>query len=556
VTDPQAPSADDTPRPEAVRAGRSSRLPVVVWLVVLLQAAFTIGTMVLYPTFQNPDEAAHVDYVLAHRHGDWLEGPGERFYQGGVILATGKVPGTQFQTHVGGRPVLPRDQRPSFDKLGTFSATDRQPDQMVQHPFLYYGVAAGLSYLIPGFSHQHFDVQVFWLRMISLLLMLPVPILIFLTARRLTGSEVVGLVAALIPLSMPGYIRTGASVTNDSMAVLFGALLLYVLARVATGDLSQSMAVWTGLAWAGGLLTKGLALAMPPVIAGAYLVGASGPLRERIRSAWRPALLAGVVGTAVGGWWWIRNYIVYGVVQTNGLGPIWSKNQFGPDRPGGTDLKFAENFVRLFGKRVWGSLGLLDVPAMPTVVPVLIEIAFVALVVWGVVIGLRRTSAPRWAGVTFTLPVVLTLGVLYIGTRHWYLHTLKLPGLQARYLFPVIAGLATLAAVGLCRLAGRWARWLPAVVALGAVLFQLGAAFVVLDDEMSPNEPGIRRRVLDALHFLLGWAPWRTPITEALLAAGAAAALVVVALFARYALVKPPPAGPAATPDRVDPAVG
>jgi small subunit ribosomal protein S36 len=343
----------------------------------------------------------------------------------------------------------------------------------VQHPGLYYGFAAGLSYLIPGFSHQHFDVQVFWLRMISLLL----------------------------------------------------------LARVATGDLSRSMAAWTGLAWAGGLLTKGLALAMPPVIVAAYLVGASGSLRERIRRAWRPALLAGAVGAAVGGWWWVRNLVVYGTVQPDGLGPVYSKTQFGPDRPGGTDLKFLENFVRLFGKRVWGSLGLLDIPAMPTVIPVLIEAVFLALVAVGIAVGLRRSPAPRWAGAVFVLPVVLTLGVLYLGTRHWYLHTTKLPGLQARYLFPLLAGITVLAALGLRRLAGRLSRWLPAAVAFFAVLFQLGAAAVVLDVEMSPPEPGRFRRIVDGLHWVLGWAPWRQPLTEGFLVAGSVVAVGTLAVL-------------------------
>ena len=546
MTAPDASHADESAADTSPAARRSRRLPLVLWVVVLLQAAFMFGATVLYPTFQNPDEAAHVDYILAHRHGDWIYAPGKRSYQGGVILATGRVPNTQFQTHVGRRPILPRDQRPSFDKLGTFFATDRQPNQMVQHPGLYYGFAAGVSYLIPGFSHQHFDVQVFWLRMISLLLLIPVPILIYLTGRRLTGDHIVALVAALIPLTIPGYIRTGASVTNDSMAVLMGALLLYLLARVATGDLSRSMAVWTGLAWAGGLLTKGLALAMPPVIVAAYLVGAQGSLRERIRGAWRPALLAGAVGAVVGGWWWVRNLIVYGAVQPNGLGPIYSKNQFGPDRPGGTDLKFLENFVRLFSKRVWGSLGLLDIPAMPAIIPVLIEVVFLALVAVGIAVGLRRSPAPRWAAVTFVLPVVVTLGVLYVGTRHWYLATTKLPGLQVRYLFPVLAGIVVLAALGLRRIAGRLSRWLPAAVALFAVLFQLAAAAVVLDIEMSPPEPGRWRRILDGLHWVLGWAPWRQSVTESVLVAGAVAAVgalvVLVVVGARTpvpALVSP-----------------
>ncbi len=531
--------ADESGQDAPAATRRARRLPLAVWAVVLLQVAFMFGATVLYPSFQNPDEPAHVDYILAHRHGHWIYAPGERSYQGGVLLATGLVPNTQFQTHVGRRPVKPRDQRPSFDQLGTFAATDRPPNQMVQHPSLYYGFAAGLSFLIPGFTHQHFDVQVFWLRMISLLLLVPVPILIFLTARRLTGDNIIGIVAALIPLTIPGFIRTGASVTNDSMAVLMGSVLLYLLARVATGDLSRSMAVWTGLAWAGGLLTKGLALAMPPVIVAAYLVGASGSLRERIRGAFRPALLCGAVGAVVGGWWWVRNLIAYGAVQPNGLGPIYSQHQFGPDRPGGTDLKFIEHFIRLFSTRAWGSLGLLDIPAMPPQIPVLIELVFLALVGVGVAVGLRRSPAPRWAAAAFILPIVVTLAVLYLGMRHWYLTTQKLPGLQVRYLFPLIAGMTTLAALGLRRLAGRLSRWLPLAVALFAVLFQLAAAAVVLDIEMSPNVPGRWRRIKDGLHYVLGWAPWRQPVTDSILVLGGVLTVGALAFLVATAIRNP-----------------
>ena len=206
------------------------------------------------------------------------------------------------------------------------------------------------------------------------------------------------------------------------MAVLMGAVLLYLLARVATGDLSRSMAVWTGLAWARRAADQGACAgacrrsSWPPTWSARRARCANASAAPGVRRCWpEPS------GAVVGGWWWVRNLIAYGAVQPNGLGPIYSKNQFGPDRPGGTDLKFLENFVRLFGKRVWGSLGLLDIPAMPTVIPVLIEVAFLALVAVGIAVGLRRSPAPRWAAVTFLLPVVVTLGVLYVGTRHWYL---------------------------------------------------------------------------------------------------------------------------------------
>ncbi|MEO6701684.1 MAG: glycosyltransferase family 39 protein [Jatrophihabitantaceae bacterium] len=477
-------------------------------------------TTVLYPAFQNPDEAAHVDYVLAHRHGEWFDGTGERQYQSGVKAAVSLVPSIQFGTHVGKATPVPRSQRPSFDALGTEPAQSPIPNQMTQHPPLYYGLAAVFSYLLPHFADRRFDVQVAWLRLLSVLLLLPVPLLIFSASRWATGSRWVGLTAAALPLSIPSYLRTGAAVNNDSLMLLSSAVLAALLVRVAFGDLRRSIAVLVGLAWAAALLSKGFALVMPPAIALAYLAGTSGRLRQRLAMSWRPVLLAGAIGTALGGWWWVRNLVVYGAVQPDGLEDLSDavrQQVFGRDRDGATELNFLVNFLRLLGARAWGSIGLIDEPSLAHWLLYPIAFAAVLATLAGVVAGSRRVRGrSAWLqgigwrldrSVSLLLPALLTAAVMYLGARPRYLRGHQLAGDQARYLLPAMLGLLICMSVALCLVAGRRARWVPPASLTAALVFAAMSAYRLLDVDMSDASPSRRDRMSSALHYVIGWAP-------------------------------------------------
>jgi len=152
-------------------AFRPQLAPIV--LLTALQAAMMLSATVLYPPFQSPDEHAHVDMVLAHRHGDWAQAPGERKYQEGVLRAFFSVPSQHWIQHVGSREATPRHLRMSFDQLGSGTFLPPQPNQMVQHPPLYYGLAAGFTFLLPEFSNLRWDYQLLWLRLLSMALLLP-----------------------------------------------------------------------------------------------------------------------------------------------------------------------------------------------------------------------------------------------------------------------------------------------------------------------------------------------------------------------------------------------
>jgi hypothetical protein len=527
------------------RAGRPRRL----WLIVVLQAFLMLGATVLYPAFQNADEASHVDLVIAHRQGQWFAGPGERHYQSGVLTAFGLVPNTQFQTHVGTAAALERTRRQSFDELGTAAAKVPLTNQMVQHPPLYYGLAAGHSLLIPHFSTLSFDQQVFALRLLSLLLLLPVPLLIFSGARRLGVTEDLALVAALLPLGIPTYLRTGASVTNDALLVLTGTALLALLVRVACGDLSRRTAVWVGLIWSAALLTKGFALAFPPAIVMAYLVGSQGGMVARVRAAWQPAMIAGALGVLLGGWWWVRNLVLYGVVQPAGLGEISEPLRqliLGRDRPGGTELGFFGGFFALLGQRVWGSLGLLDVPGLNPALLQRMSITFALVILAALLLSagpIRRRLGGRlpagWGpgrAWLLVLPTLLIMGVMYAGSRSVYLHGQQLPGIQVRYLLPVVLGLAVLAAVTMQALFGRLGRWAAPLLLSGIVAFLAVSAERLLDQEMSSRSLSHQTRLDDAVHFIVGWAPFPAAATAMLAVLAAAVVTFTLAAFWSAAL--------------------
>lgn len=492
------------------RTSGLGRVPLPVWLLIVVQTSWMLCVGVVYAPFQAPDEATHVDYVLAHRHGEWLSGPGERLVQSGVLAALGTVPSTASERHLSDthRPV-PREQRKSFDALGTAPAPpEALPNQMVQHPPLYYGLAAGFTALIPGYDDLRFDLQVFWLRLLSTLLLAPVPLLVFLAGRRLLRSDSAALVAGTVPLAVPSYLRTGASVNNDALLVLAGSVVTVLLARVLTGDLRRRTAVLLGLAWGAMLLTKGLALVLPPVIVGAYLVSSRGGLLARVRAAFLPCLVAGGVAGLVGGWWWVRNLVLYGQVQPRGYGDGYPAAVLHGLRPGASNSEFVSGVATRLVKRTFGSLGLIDNPPLPFPLLMTLFALLVLGVLAGLLLGLPGANSPRLAGVVLIAPMVLCLGVILVQLHAIYWQTRLFPGLQIRYFLPVLAGATLPVAIVLHRLSGRFAAAAPGVVAAAVGMFQGAVMLWYVGVELGSAQAGAGHALSTGLGYALDWVPW------------------------------------------------
>ncbi|WP_241834572.1 glycosyltransferase family 39 protein [Pseudofrankia asymbiotica] len=614
------------------------RVPAAVLLITALHVALLATYSVIYPTWAGYDEAQHVDMVYGLEHGAGWPGPGDKMISKGVaatsddfdrgdyadmFLSGGKRRGSPSFAEI---TPTPRPERGSFDELGgPDPVTDgRLSNQMVQHPPLVYAVGAGLLSALPGSDDWAYDQQVYVLRLLNILLVAPLPLLAWATARRLGLAETAGRGAAVLPLAIPGLTRVGSSFNNDGILMLSASALTFVLAGVLRGDPpggtgsdngeaarprrpkgETRTAVWAGIWLAVALMSKGTALLLPLMVAAAYLVGwlrdrdpdarpaVTEPRRARLRAAlaslpWRPAAIALGVGLAAGGWWWVRNYVLYGAVQPNG---------WGVDPPRREPLLLPDSFwtwlwyfVQTMFNRFWAGLGLFEPPQLTPIAIVSATVVVLAVGLVGLASGLAgprgrgRGPAPgseepavpaipaqptgdaatpagrRWPGRLRTpavpaVPAVLLLPAAFayvtVGQRSWAEYERYTRGIavQGRYLYLGVVGIAVVAAAGLARLLGRRARWTPMILLVGAVLMQAFALLAICSYYwLGRGVAFTPARIPDAAAAIARWAPFPVGVTWTILAATGAlvvAALVVVARSSLRGL----PAGPTADDD-------
>ena len=490
----------DVGRPPATRGARP---PLLVWALLGLHLAVMVMCSMLYPATYGYDEPQHLDMAYAYSKSLHLYAPGERRVAEGVAK-TQRGPGFPPRKAFTDTPVRPRDQRPSFDAQGgDHQLQGGLPNQQVQHPPLYYLMGAAVL-RIPGVGGLHYDQQIWLLRLLSMLALAPLPLLAWATARALLGPGPPALVAAALPMSVPGLSRIGASFTNDSLLILLGAVVLWLLARVLAGDFRVRTGALLGGALIAALLTKGFALVLPPVVLAGYLVAA---LKHRRRPV-VPALVAlGLSG--IGLLWWVRNLVRYGAVQPNGWGPEAYARIVGPPRPGGPVITFVHGFAYRLGLRIWGGIGFPETPRLAIQLCFGWGFALILLVAVGILVGTRRQG---WSLAILCLPTVLT--TLVVASESWSLfhtHGGKLVAVQGRYLYVGLTGLGVAFAAGLLRVTPRrWARWLPGAMVLLAVGTQVWAwrtltqAWWVPDAARGQLGPAVR----GAIHGLSVWSPF------------------------------------------------
>ena len=170
------------------------------------------------------------------------------------------------------------------------------------------------------------------------------------------------LAAAAGVLAVPQLTHIGAAVSNDPLMILLGSLTLAGAARLATGDRRRRVLVATGVL-AGlthvhqGVRRAGRPRRGPRLLAAARAARADSVRRPRTRSA-GPALVAGLA-LVFGGWWWIRNVVVYGTPQ-----PGVRLRERVPDVE--LDVaRFARRLLRAAGRELLGQLRLVRGAAPP-----------------------------------------------------------------------------------------------------------------------------------------------------------------------------------------------
>ncbi len=502
--------AQGTRGPRWLRLGG---VPLFVWLLVALQGALMFMCTFLYPADYGYDEPQHVDMAYAYAQGHGLYGPGERRTAVG-IKQTERGPGYPPQRPFSDVDIVPRGERQSIDEMGG----DRPslvgyPNQMVQHPPLYYLLGAGV-FRVPGVAQLPYDQQIAMLRVLSILMMMPLPLLAWAMTRTWAGDGPIALAAGAMPLTLPNLARSGATFNNDNLAILLTSLILLLVARVVAGDLSRRTGVLLGLLMTGALLTKAFALVLPPVVLLAYLVAWR---RFRRSLPWRPALLALLIGGIPGGLWWLHNLVSYGAVQPFGYGKENLTKIVGPIVPttaGPQD--FVTGFVERMSQRFYGGIGLPEGPAFPAMVAYIWTGMLVLAVLVGFAFGFSDRLG-RTAVLVILAPTALSLVILARETYLvWAQHAGRFAGVQGRYMYPFFVPVAGLAVTGLAWvLRRRLARVLPLAVLVAALATQVVAWRTLLLAWWVPvGAAGDRAAMFSgAWAGLVRWSPWPEAVT-------------------------------------------
>jgi 4-amino-4-deoxy-L-arabinose transferase-like glycosyltransferase len=390
-------------------------------------------------------------------------------------------------------------------------------DQMTQHPPGYYALLAGAVKAL-GLEGASPESMVLALRLLSLVLLLPIPLLCVLVARRLGLPPPVRVVAAFFPAGWIQFTHLGATINNGTLLILASSLAVALLIPIAQGDVRIRRALAAGTAVSLGLATKGFALALLATLAVAYIgaIRAAG-LRATARSGACAALMV-LPGLA----WWIMNFARHGQVQpspTVGLDSTRSAATLGT---------WGQEFGDTFSWTLWGALGWAET-RLPTALHLTATAMFILLLLagtWILWIQRRRPAEllvlhSLWAG---------PLAIVAYGSAKTFLANGQVRAAQGRYVHVAIVAFAVLTVVVLRRLrrplalfpaaaatvaagglvygyrhfwagsvsASRWdalTSWWPGATALAVVAALLAAAGVVVGTaalaRLTAQQPGV-----------------------------------------------------------------
>jgi len=481
--------------PRGARKGLVRSIPPFVRLTtVTMFALLLLGTFIL-PQLRIPDEKHHADMVLMVQEGTWIEqgwpGIGDRRLDSSIVEAS--------------LSLGPREQA-------------LRENRAAQHPPLFYLAAALTSFLVTvTVDNPDLVLQLWSFRLVSVLASAVLPITFYLIASEMTTNKWIRLTSAVVPLGIPGItLRDGPMINNGALLVALTSLSVLFAVRVAKGDLARRTGIHLGLSTGLAALTRGHALVVIPVIIVAYSLHI---IRDRrVTREWLQSVaLSGGISLAIGGWWWIRNLIMYGALQpVIHLEPVTEPLVF-------DWLAFdwigwlTEATERIVGSFWGGQFALGGRSYMPLFWILTILLAFGCVVGW---VRSRDRIASSVSGMyaLLLIPAVLLTSAFLSAERG------RVVGVHGRYFFPGIAGVAPLVVLAVAGIARRASRWLPALFVTGSVAMTFLAIRYMLGRYWSSSGPEWGDRWSE----VLASSPFPGAIASGILVVTAAAFLTLV----------------------------
>ncbi len=432
-------------------------------LAVILAAYVGLATTysVIVPLFEAPDEVWHYEYVRWLAEGNGLPAPED----------VGAAPWAQEGS-----------QPPLYYALGALLTapvyTSNAAHAIRYNVHAVIGNAEGddnRNALLHGRIHawpwQGVTLAAHLTRFLSIVLGTIAVALAYALARSVApGWPRAAPLAAAVVAFTPQFLFITASTNNDNLVTALGTVGLYLCVRVASLERTPGWRWWVGLGLVAGLaaLSKLSGLLLLPLGGVTILLVA---YRQRSwRVAWRAALLVGAVFVLVAGWWYWRNWRLFG-------DPLLLAVMFAVLPPRPEPASAAEVLAMLPGiwRSTWAVFGWFNLVAGAWLYWLYGLLTLAAIAGWAIGFVAARPSMqaairPAPAGL-----VLLWCALTGVAVLRWA----QMSYAQGRLLFPALAGFAVLLAGGLL---APWPevrqRWVTGVAAGGLAILAVVAPFL------------------------------------------------------------------------------
>lgn len=306
-----------------------------------------------------------------------------------------------------------------------------------------------------AFRNRASDFDKYWpiriARLISVLMGVGTVACCYLAGQAASGRSMTGLLAGSLLAFLPMFTFRATNVSNDTLVAFLSALTLYLIVSIVKRGFNWPIGVGVAAAMAGAFLAKVSAIVLPLPVALALLTE---------RAPWRDRLVrvAGVLGLTLLLVlpWVVRNQVLYGdplasEAMLSAVPTLVVRNAI-------TSPYFTSIFPQVLSRSYVGVFGWANF-----FLPEWIYRSFLALAVVAV-LGLLRGSLGRRLDARL-LSVVAAMPLLSLGIVVKINLTFFQP--QGRYMFPAVAAIALLEALGLEQLPG-WSNR-AAVILSGAL---------------------------------------------------------------------------------------
>jgi hypothetical protein len=412
--------------------------------LALLVAAYLV-LAVLYsavlPLFESPDEVWHYAYIRWLAAGKGLAAPED------VDMAPwaqeGSQPPLYYLLGAAVTAFIPTDNADAVIRYNIHTAVGNA-DALGNKNFMLHGRA-------DAWPWQGVTLAAHLTRLLSVLLgATTVAFTYWIACLVFPGWPAAAMLATALVAFSPQFLFISASTNNDNLVTTTATVGLYLCVRLVAGHARPRWWLWVMLGVVVGLAALSKLSGLLLVALAAITAVGTAWRAHTWRVLWQAALLISGAALMVAGWWYLRNWLLFG-------DPLLLSVMFAGVPPQAAAASMAELLALAPGiwRSMWAVFGWFNVLAAPWVYWLFTLLAVLSIVGW--LIGWIGRRAQIGAAVRLAPLALLAiwLGMVGVAVARWA----QISYAQGRLLFPALAALTSLMAGGLMLLApARWQR--------------------------------------------------------------------------------------------------